>query len=189
MRSGTPSLREVKPDPMPAADRDGQPYLMAGGQGGKGAPVAYSRALRARVGAAPRAAIAAYPSPSLLPNRQPPSPNRSRTPFAQVGTSVPAGPLIGPWHEVRHAIAARGEARPHAGGRPGRSALPNGRWASGQEGGQNRVQSTEYGVQMGAGNGCGLLFGLCIVPHSAIRTPYSAAFSQMSRPTGTVSPT
>ena len=33
MRSGTPSLREAKPDPMPAADRDGQPYLMAGGQG------------------------------------------------------------------------------------------------------------------------------------------------------------
>jgi len=27
MRSGTSSLRETKPDPMPAADRDGQPYL------------------------------------------------------------------------------------------------------------------------------------------------------------------
>ncbi len=28
------------------------------------------------------------------PNRQPPTPNRSRTTFAQVGTSVPAGPRI-----------------------------------------------------------------------------------------------
>ncbi len=27
MRSGTSSLRETKPDPMPTADRDGQPYL------------------------------------------------------------------------------------------------------------------------------------------------------------------
>jgi hypothetical protein len=27
MRSGTSSLRETRPDPMPAADRDGQPYL------------------------------------------------------------------------------------------------------------------------------------------------------------------
>ena len=27
MGSGTSSLRETKPDPMPTADRDGQPYL------------------------------------------------------------------------------------------------------------------------------------------------------------------
>ena len=134
------------------------------------------------------------------PNRQPPSPNRSRTPFAPVGTRVPAGPGSvkadmrsgtsslremkpdpmssadrgrsalpdGPWHEVRHAIAARGEARPLPTALPrplptadrGRSALPD---ARGQGGGLNRVlgrvQSTEYRIQMRSGNWCGLLLG------------------------------
>jgi hypothetical protein len=89
MGSGTSSLREMKPDPMPAADRDGQPYLMGLGTG-SGTP-----SLRE---AKPDPMSAALPRPMSAADR-----GRSALPD-------------GPWHEVRQAIAARGEARPHAGG-------------------------------------------------------------------------
>jgi hypothetical protein len=110
-RSGTPSRREAKPDPVfrPRSSRDARPYLEArrqeAGMGSLGWERFSSQCPHARV----------------LPSTQ-----HSVIDPALDSALGPHRCWFRPSHEVRHAIASRGEARPRvsAADELGRSSLP-----------------------------------------------------------------